>query len=111
MEVLRPKDPNNLSELEQKHWPQIEAVNPRIGTKFVVKVKVGMIPHPMTEEHQIVYIEVFYGNKPVGKKFLKPGDAPEAEFTIDATDAQKIRAQEFCNLHGLWENEINVNFD
>lgn len=110
MEPQKPKDTNNLSELEQKHWPQIEAVNPKTGTKFVVKVKIGVIPHPMTEEHQIVFIEVFYGNQPVGKKFLKPGDEPEAEFIIDAKDAQKIRAQEFCNLHGLWENEIEIKF-
>lgn len=108
MEAQIPQDPKNLNELEQKHWPQIEAIRPQIGKKFAVIVKVGVVIHVMTDEHQIVYIECFYGNTPVGKKFLKPGDAPQAEFTIDAKDAQKIRVQEFCNLHGLWENEVSV---
>lgn len=106
MEAQEPKDPNNLSELEVKHWPQIETFRPAVGKKFAVKVKVGKVPHPMTSEHQIVYIEVFYGNRPIGKKFLKPGDKPEAEFTILARKADKIIAYEFCNLHGLWKNEV-----
>ncbi len=110
MEAQKPKDPKNLSELEQKHWPQIEPYKPRVGIKFSVKVKVGKVEHPMTSEHQIVYIELFYGSRPIGKKFLKPGDKPEAEFEIFAQKPDKIIAYEFCNLHGLWQNEIEIKF-
>ncbi len=109
MEAQTPKDPDNLSELEQKHWPQIEPYRPRVGTKFSVKVRVGKVPHPMTPEHQIVYIELRFGNRPIGKKFLKPGDKPEAEFEVMAESPGKIVAFEFCNLHGLWTNELNVS--
>lgn len=109
MDAQKPRDPKNLSELEAKHWPQIEAYKPRVGTKFSVKVKVGKVEHPMTVEHQIVYIELRYGNRPIGKKFLKPGDKPEAEFEVMAEKADKIVAFEFCNLHGLWVNELLVS--
>lgn len=109
METQKPKDPHNLSELEQKHWPQIEPYKPRVGTKFSVKIKVGKVEHPMTAEHQIIYIELFYGSRPIGKKFLKPGDKPEAEFEIFAKKPDKIIAYEFCNLHGLWQNSLNIN--
>ncbi|MCI7568361.1 MAG: desulfoferrodoxin, partial [Desulfovibrio sp.] len=34
--------------------------------------------------------------------FLKPGDKPEAVFK---TDAAKVTAREYCNLHGVWKAE------
>lgn len=108
MEAQTPKNPDNLNELEQKHWPQIEAIRPRENIKFAVKVKVGKIQHPMTAEHQIVYIEAFYGHKPVGKKFLKPGDLPEATFEVVGKAGEIFKVFEFCNLHGLWKNEEKI---
>ncbi|MBW1828601.1 MAG: desulfoferrodoxin, partial [Deltaproteobacteria bacterium] len=33
-------------------------------------------------------------------RFLNPGDAPEAEFKIDA---DQVTARAYCNLHGLWK--------
>lgn len=105
MEAQTPADPNNLSELEQKHWPQIEAIKPREDIKFAVKVKVGQVPHVMSQEHQIVFIEAFYGNKPIGKKFLAPTDLPEATFEVMGKSGAAFRVFEFCNLHGLWVNE------
>lgn len=108
MDIQKPQDPNNLTPAEQKHWPQIEAIHPKIGQKFAVKVKVGELPHPMTTEHQILFIDCFYGNSPVGKIFLKPDDLPEAVFTVFAKTAQKIRVEAFCNQHGLWGNEVKI---
>ncbi len=108
MQVQTAKDPKNLNDFEQKHWPQIEPYKPKVGLKFSVKVKVGKVPHMMIAEHQIIYIELFYGNKPIGKKFLKPGDMPEAEFEVTAAKPDKLIAYEFCNLHGLWGNELEV---
>src|SRR3990172_10544097 len=105
MEIQKPQDLKNLTPLEQTHWPEIEPYKPKVGTKFSVKVKVGKVPHVMTPEHQVVFIELYYGNKPIGKKFLKPGDAPEATFEVMAAKPDKLVANEFCNLHGLWTNE------
>ena len=35
------------------------------------------------------------------RKYLKPGDAPEAFFK---TDAAEVTAWEYCNKHGLWKS-------
>ena len=37
------------------------------------------------------------------RKFLNPGDKPEATFNIRAT---QLTAREYCNLHGLWKGEL-----
>ena len=79
----------------EKHVPVIEKV------EGGYKVKVGSVAHPMTEAHYIEWIELIC-NKcgKVQRKYLKPGEAPEAVF---ASDSDSITAREYCNLHGLWE--------
>ncbi|MBI5000347.1 MAG: desulfoferrodoxin [Euryarchaeota archaeon] len=77
---------------KEKHVPVIER------TATGVKVKVGSVAHPMEEKHYIEWIEIIADDRTY-KKFLKPGDKPEAEFDIKA---QQITAREYCNLHGLW---------
>ena len=68
-----------------------------------IKVKVGSTPHPMQENHYIVFIEVIKDDL-VMRKYLKPGDEPEAFFPIKDTSNLIIR--EYCNIHGLWKNEM-----
>jgi superoxide reductase len=34
------------------------------------------------------------------RQFLKPGQAPEAVFSMQGAE---ITAREYCNLHGLWK--------
>jgi superoxide reductase len=84
---------NTVDAAQEKHVPVIEK------TKKGIKVKVGSVPHPMEEKHYIEWIEVIADGQ-VYKKFLKPGDKPEAEFCVQA---EKIQAREHCNLHGLWQ--------
>jgi len=79
----------------EKHVPVIE----KVGNK--VKVKVGSVPHPMEEKHHIEWIETIADDKTC-RKFLKPGEKPQAEF--EAT-AEKIEAREYCNIHGLWKTK------
>ena len=52
----------------------------------------------MEEKHYIEWIEIIADGK-VCRKFLNPGDKPEAEFEIKA---EKLEAREYCNIHGLW---------
>ncbi|MGC9111808.1 MAG: desulfoferrodoxin [candidate division WOR-3 bacterium] len=85
---------NTVDASKEKHVPVIEQ------TKTGVKVKIGSIPHPMEEKHYIEWIEIIADGKSY-RKFLKPGDKPEAEFEIKA---EKIEAREYCNLHGLWKS-------
>ncbi|MEK7142798.1 MAG: desulfoferrodoxin family protein [Patescibacteria group bacterium] len=108
MKAQKPANPQNLSPLELAHWPQIKLIKPKIGKKFVVQVMVGQKSHEMTAEHLILFIELFVGNQPAGRKILKPGDLPEGEFIVFLNKPAKIIAHAFCNLHGLWENELSI---
>lgn len=78
----------------EKHVPVIEA------TDSGIKVKVGDVPRPMEEKHYIEWIEVITDGDGY-RKFLKPGDKPEAEFGIKP---QKVTAREYCSIHGLWKS-------
>lgn len=77
---------------KEKHLPVVEKSETRI------KIRVGSTPHPMEEKHYIEWIEV-KTNKEIFRKFLNPGDKPEAEFEIQE-DILQVRA--YCNIHGLW---------
>ncbi|MFB0499753.1 MAG: desulfoferrodoxin [Candidatus Hadarchaeaceae archaeon] len=78
----------------EKHVPVVEK------TEKGIKVKIGSVPHPMEENHYIEWVEIIADGR-VYRKFLKPGDKPEAEFEIKA---EKIKAREYCNVHGLWKS-------
>ena len=84
---------NTVDAAREKHVPVIEK------TSTGVKVKVGSVAHPMEEKHYIEWIEIIADGKAY-RQFLKPGDAPEATFAIQANN---IIAREYCNLHGLWK--------
>jgi len=84
---------NTVDAAKEKHVPAIEK------TADGFKVKVGSVAHPMEEKHYIEWIEVIAGGKTY-RRFLKPGEPPEATFCIDA---DQITAREYCNLHGLWK--------
>jgi len=84
---------NTVDASKEKHVPVIE----KTATGF--KVKVGSVAHPMEAAHYIEWIEVIADGQAY-RKFLNPGEAPEATFEIKA---EKITAREYCNLHGLWK--------
>lgn len=77
----------------EKHVPVIE----KTGSGY--KVKVGSVAHPMEEKHWIQWIELVADGISY-TRFLKPGDAPEAEFCISGSN---VAAREYCNLHGHWK--------
>ena len=65
-----------------------------------IKVKVGDVPHPMEEKHYIEWIEITTDGGS-HRKFLKPGDKPEAECEVRP---QKVAAREYCSIHRLWKS-------
>jgi superoxide reductase len=85
---------NTVDAAKEKHVPVIEK------TANGFKVKVGSVAHPMEDKHYIEWIELI-ADGVAYRKFLKPGDSPEAEFCIEA---KQITAREYCNLHGLWKS-------
>ena len=79
----------------EKHVPFIEK------TDGEILVKVGQNQdHPMTEEHYIEWIQLI-ADDVTYRKFLKPGDKPQAKFNVTA---DKVSAREYCNVHGLWKS-------
>ncbi len=84
---------NTVDAATEKHVPVIEKI------EGGYKVKVGEVAHPMEEKHYIEWIElVADGN--AYRRFLEPGQAPEAVFLIEAS---QVTAREYCNLHGHWK--------
>lgn len=85
---------NTVDASVEKHVPVVTA------TEGGIHVAVGSVPHPMLEAHYITLIEVLTKTGLVLRQDLKPGDAPEASFTVNIDDVEVVR--EYCNLHGLW---------
>jgi superoxide reductase len=87
------REENTVDAAKEKHVPVVEK------TTGGSKVKVGSVAHPMEEKHYIEWIEVIADGKAY-RQFLKPGEAPEAVFNIEAGE---VTAREYCSLHGLWK--------
>jgi superoxide reductase len=84
---------NTVDAAKEKHIPVIE----KIAEGY--RVSVGSVAHPMEEKHYIEWIELLADGISY-RKFLKPGNLPEALFPISAAQAG---ARAYCNLHGLWK--------
>ena len=67
-----------------------------------VKVDVGCVAHPMTEEHLIewVLLETEQGYQ---IKYLTAGSEPVVNFSLADGD-KMVNVYAYCNLHGLWKN-------
>ena len=78
----------------EKHVPVIEKLSQGI------KAKVGEVAHPMEEKHYIEWIQVIQKDGSTERRFLEPGQAPEADFKCAEAGAT---VREYCNLHGLWK--------
>lgn len=94
MEIITSKTEDTGHE---KHKPVMEK------GKNVITVKIGSIAHPMEENHFIEWIELITAEKIIYRKYLKPGNLPEAKFECIG-DVELIRS--YCNIHGLWEIKI-----
>jgi superoxide reductase len=87
---------NTIDAAVEKHIPVIEK------TDGGYLVKVGSVAHPMGNDHWIEWIELTSEEDTfVQRKMLQPTDKPEVEFK---TNAAKVIARAYCNLHGLWQS-------
>lgn len=86
--------PNTTEAAKEKHIPVIE----RLGNK--VTVKIGEVPHPMTKEHYILFVELVAGDQVYRHDFKEGDTKAEAVFTVE--EDVPLIAREFCNLHGFW---------
>lgn len=91
LQVEKTEDAGN-----EKHVPVIEK------TDKGYLVRVGSVEHPMEAEHYIEWIELIVDGKTYERKFLAPGEKPEAEFCV-CGETDTVEAREYCNVHGLWK--------
>ncbi len=100
---------------EEKHLPLIEAPERvKAGESFEVKIRVGKEPHPSTLEHHIRWIQVFL--KPENRPMLhittfEPGPAvvePGFTFKMALDRPASIYVLCYCNIHGIWENSLEI---
>ena len=96
----------NMVELEagvkeaslEKHVPAVTVEG------NLVKVSVGSVAHPMTEEHYIPWVAL-ETERSASIHWLNPSDAPEVVFALaEGQTAKAVYA--WCNLHGLWKTEL-----
>ena len=81
--------------MKEKHKPVLTIIDKD------VTIKVGEIPHPMTEEHYIEFIEaISLDGKYLKRKYLEPKEAAELKFVCNSNT---MKTRELCNIHGLWE--------
>lgn len=85
---------NTVDASREKHVPVIEK------TADGVRIKVGSVAHPMEENHYIEWIQAIVDGM-VYRRFLKPGEDPEAFFPVKG---ESVTAREYCNVHGLWKS-------
>jgi superoxide reductase len=107
---------------KEKHAPVIHVPDEiKIGEAFKVMVSIGdEIAHPNTLEHHIAWISLYFLAE--GAKF--PVQVAHAEFTahgegdifteplakvkLRLAKSGKFIAVSYCNIHGLWENELDI---
>lgn len=88
--------PNTVDASNEKHVPQVTLLE-----NNMIKVEVGSVAHPMTDEHHIafIYVETDKGGIKIDLK-----DKPEAVVALG--DAKPLAVYEYCNLHGLWKTDL-----
>lgn len=96
-EPMQEMIPGAVDAAAEKHVPDV------IVEDNIVKVVVGSVEHPMTQEHLIewIYLETDCGTY---KKMLSASDAPKAEFILQ--NEKPLTVYAYCNLHGLWKADI-----
>ncbi len=86
---------NTVDAAVEKHVPVYEID----GEEIIVKV--GEVIHPMEDAHYITFITLVTNDRVI-RVDLKPGDEPivRLPYVIGSV------IYEYCNLHGLWKNEV-----
>jgi len=109
MELNKPEDWKNLTDMAKKHVPVIEAPGrAKVKGVFTVKIKVGGIDgveHPNTLGHWVNWLALYAGERPISRIEFAPevSDGYIATLNVALNETATLRAQAFCNLHGVWE--------
>lgn len=103
---------------KEKHVPHIEVSDcgscGDCGGVNVTVVVGKEVAHPNTVEHHIAWIQLF-GVKENGQLVhLMTNDigpvtaSPSAGICINTEGLKSLVALEYCNIHGVWENSVDL---
>ena len=108
--IQKIKDPANLTPAEKKHSPLIQVEGPvKPGEPVKVTVSVGRAMHPMEGKHHINWIELYARDQKIARVELVPEvSRPVVSFMVVLAGPTTLRAVEECNLHGVWEEALEV---
>ncbi len=111
-ELNKPADWNNLPDMAKKHVPIIDS--PKVvktNESFSLKIKIGGIDgveHPNSLSHWINWVAIYAGERLISR--IEFGseltDKYVAEIKTTLNKSTILKAQAFCNLHGIWEGNI-----
>ena len=90
--------PGSVDASAEKHIPDVKV------SDGVVEVNVGSVDHPMVDVHWIEWVQLVT-DKGNYRKYLNPGEAPYVRYQL--SDEKPLAVYAYCNLHGLWKNELN----
>ena len=110
-DVNKPKDINNLTDLEKKHLPVIEAPDEAAaGEPFEVTIEVGkLLAHPNEPGHHIEFIDLYLDRVFVARVDLAAVKAcPRITLPVALSRGGVLRAFACCNLHGVWEGTREI---
>ena len=102
------KTPGKYEGHEKGHVPVIKAPKRvKYLEPFTVRIEVGPESlHDMIPFHYIDWISLYVGNVQINNFVVTPlfnRPIVSVELTLEKTSI--LRAQEHCNLHGIWESE------
>jgi superoxide reductase len=105
-------DVEQATDLEKKHLPIISAPESvKKGECFEVTVEVGkLLQHPNEPGHFIQFVELYAGDTYLARMdFTAKTTCPVVKTCLSLDHAHgKLRAFTRCNLHGTWENDIDI---
>jgi len=102
---------------KEKHVPDITAPSSvKAGQPFEITVEVGKtVPHPNTVEHHIKWIQL-YAQYEGSQYVIELGTFnfgatvahPKVTVPVMLQNNATIYALEHCNIHGLWDNSVEI---
>ena len=106
-EKMTIKDPDNPTNFELKHTPEISF--DKITNEFTpVKIVVGSngIIHPTTEKHWIDFMKIYVNNRlEIYTEYNNGITQANSIHYIKLKNGDKVKVEIGCNLHGIWSNE------
>ncbi|MGR3176826.1 MAG: desulfoferrodoxin family protein [Candidatus Anammoxibacter sp.] len=107
-EVNHVKSPGKYEGHEKGHVPVIIAPKRvKYLEPFSLRIEIGPVSlHDMIPFHYIDWISLYVGNVQINNVVMTPlFNRPIVTLEITLEQTSVLRAQEHCNLHGIWESE------